>query len=642
MEGSLVGLALDNFLARFPEHRKNGKGFVVLCPAHNDHTPSLYIEDVGDKILVKCRAGCDTRRAVELAGATMPELFEKHWSKSNGSHEGRPSTGGRGQGWPTGTIDEYYDYTDENNITLYQTVRWRDPKDFRQRRPKHLHRDPGESAQYIWNLDGVRMVLYNLIEVIAARRYGHRIYVTEGEKDAKNLKSLGLTATTTALGASSPWLPVYTDQLAGAAEVILLPHNDEPGRKKALQIRDAICDYVGCVKVLDLPDVPDKGGDVSDWIAKGGTKDQLEQLADQATPHITPSQRLTSIKMALDTFVEKPFRKPRSLLGEGLVSEGDLFFLYGRPGLGKTYFTLQTILELAQGKGVCGLAPPENGPLRIGVLELELTAYWLQQRILKMIGDGPRAFLRQIEVVARPELMGAFDLITDDWKALHRWCQESALDVLFIDALSRAHTRNENQSVDFGPVLQRLDDVRFQTGTAIGCIHHEPKMTGDAKERDDMDALRGSARMQSDPNTLIRLVKIEKGPYFNLRFPKANNAPESEKETIWMLRRKDGGFEVTDAPADKRDANIEKVRDALFRSGGQGLTTEELAKVTELSEPTVRKHARSIKAEELEETNGKVGRAKKTWTRWRLRMTEESQSDFLQSERDGEQYETGI
>jgi hypothetical protein len=39
--------------------RSAGHGrYVACCPAHDDKTPSLSIRDAGDKVLVRCHAGC--------------------------------------------------------------------------------------------------------------------------------------------------------------------------------------------------------------------------------------------------------------------------------------------------------------------------------------------------------------------------------------------------------------------------------------------------------------------------------------------------------------------------------------------------------------------------------------------------------
>jgi putative DNA primase/helicase len=45
--------------------RKAGGGWTARCPAHNDHTPSLSIQDSEEnKVLVRCHAGCDQERVI--------------------------------------------------------------------------------------------------------------------------------------------------------------------------------------------------------------------------------------------------------------------------------------------------------------------------------------------------------------------------------------------------------------------------------------------------------------------------------------------------------------------------------------------------------------------------------------------------
>src|SRR4030095_16983762 len=72
-----------------------------------------------------------------------------------------------------------YDYTDEAGKLLFQCVRYQ-PKDFRQRQPD------GKGG-WIWNLEGVRRVLYRLPEVLKSKT----VCVAEGEKDCDNLCALG-------------------------------------------------------------------------------------------------------------------------------------------------------------------------------------------------------------------------------------------------------------------------------------------------------------------------------------------------------------------------------------------------------------------------------------------------------------------
>jgi putative DNA primase/helicase len=129
-----------------------------------------------------------------------------------------------------------------------------------------------------------------------AIREGLRVWLVEGEKDADALYSLGFTATTNAGGAGK-WQPTYTQALAGA-DVVILPDNDEPGRKHATDVAARLRPVAASVRVLELPGLPPKG-DVSDWIATVGTRERLERLATGAVvlgpPPRSPQARQSAL-----------------------------------------------------------------------------------------------------------------------------------------------------------------------------------------------------------------------------------------------------------------------------------------------------------------------------------------------------------
>jgi hypothetical protein len=171
-----------------------------------------------------------------------------------------------------GRIATIYDYTDESGKLLFQTVRY-EPKGFRQRRPD------GRGG-WIWNLKGVRRVLYRLPEL--TRRASEPIFLCEGEKDAHTLEALGLLATTNPMGAGN-WRAEYSQQIRGRP-VVCLPDNDPPtdengklhykGQKHMAAVAADLI-RVGCeTRIIELPE----GKDVSDWVASGGTPEQLQRL----------------------------------------------------------------------------------------------------------------------------------------------------------------------------------------------------------------------------------------------------------------------------------------------------------------------------------------------------------------------------
>jgi len=139
----------------------------------------------------------------------MTDLFER----SNGK--------GKSQ------IAATYNYTDEGGDLLFQAVRM-EPKDFRFRRPDG-------NGGWIWNMKGVRRVLYNLPGVLATVADGGTVYVVEGEKDADRINALpdaGNIIATTNPGGAGKWRREYSEMLLGA-NVVIVQDKDDPGRKHA-------------------------------------------------------------------------------------------------------------------------------------------------------------------------------------------------------------------------------------------------------------------------------------------------------------------------------------------------------------------------------------------------------------------------
>ena len=143
-----------------------------------------------------------------------------------------------------------------------------DPKSFRQRKPD------GKGG-WTNKLDGVRQVPYRLPQLLQAVAEKQAVFIVEGEKDGNNLVKLGFVATCNAGGAGK-WPTELVPPFKGA-NIIIIPDNDKSGRNHCRVVGEALKDVAASIHVLELPDLPEKG-DVSDWIAAGGTADQLRAL----------------------------------------------------------------------------------------------------------------------------------------------------------------------------------------------------------------------------------------------------------------------------------------------------------------------------------------------------------------------------
>ncbi|MFZ4773715.1 MAG: phage/plasmid primase, P4 family [Terrimicrobiaceae bacterium] len=243
-------LELDgpSILSRLNGVKKTLNGWEAQCPAHDDNHASLSIAMTDDgKTLLKCQAGCDTATITKAVDMGMKDLFPSKESTKS-----------------IGKIVAEYNYHDEHGTILFQCVRYH-PKTFRQRQPDR-------NGGWIWDLKGVRLVLYRLPELLASKEL---VFIVEGEKDADNLTRLGLVGTCNPMGAGK-WRKDYTHFFKNR-RVFIIPDKDEPGRKHANAVNAALSAVAESVLVLELPGA---GKDFSDWVANGGTRQQLLEMTE--------------------------------------------------------------------------------------------------------------------------------------------------------------------------------------------------------------------------------------------------------------------------------------------------------------------------------------------------------------------------
>jgi putative DNA primase/helicase len=287
-------------------HKANGK---VHCPtpSHIDLHPSFSVDSGRNgKVLVKCQSQCRDNQDLPINALKSKGL----WPSSN--WEGKPKL----------NIIKTYDYQDPTGKMVYQVCRT-DAKEFPQRRP-----DPAQPGKWIWKMAGVTRYPYRLPQVLKA----DTVFVVEGEKDADNLAEQGLTGTTNPGGASKPgerqkWLPEFNQYFEGKS-VVIFPDNDPPGTAHALDVARHLHGVAASVKVVELPNLPEKG-DVSDWLNGGGTMEQLVALVE-AAPEYDQAQEPEAEIPAPEDDGKKPTQAEILI---SLASHGEFFHDYHKLGL---------------------------------------------------------------------------------------------------------------------------------------------------------------------------------------------------------------------------------------------------------------------------------------------------------------------
>jgi AAA domain/CHC2 zinc finger len=292
----------------------------------------------GDAIaLVMALDGCDFHAAVSsLAGST-----------ANGHAAPQPKK-------------TYFDYPGPDGALLYQVER----EDLPDGSKKIRQRRPDGKGGWVWNLGGVNPVPYRLPELLEALADGRTIVIAEGEAKADLLWSWNVPATCNSGGAGK-WRAQHSAYLSGA-DVVILPDNDEPGRRHAEIVAASLMEAGATVRVLDLPGLPEKG-DLIDWAAAGGTREQLDVLIENTArpwaaearpngedprdngPETRAPKKPKMVAEWFDEAADSALSDPVNALIEDLLDEGALSVIYGDSGSGKTFAALDTAFHVSAG-----------------------------------------------------------------------------------------------------------------------------------------------------------------------------------------------------------------------------------------------------------------------------------------------------
>jgi AAA domain len=246
----------------------------------------------------------------------------------------------------------YFDYPDETGTVIYQIER---TDYYDGRKKKFLQRRPDGNGGWIWNLEGVRPVPYRLPELLEALARDRTVAIVEGEAKVDLLWSWNIPATCNSGGAQK-WKAEHSAYLSGA-DIVILPDNDAAGRLHLDAVAVSLKEAGASVRVLDLPGLGAKG-DVIDWAAAGGTREQLDDLientarpwAAEARPNADarepkkPPSRVIGAKTFMRSYV------PISYTLGGILPSGYLYGLTAKQGSGKTAWKIAATIAVAMNR----------------------------------------------------------------------------------------------------------------------------------------------------------------------------------------------------------------------------------------------------------------------------------------------------
>jgi len=422
---------------------------------------------------------------------------------------------------PARFMSAVYDYIDDQGEVRYQVRRF-EPKTFRQCRPD------GKGG-WLFNMDGVEALPYNLHHMIT--NPDAPIFIVEGEKAAQRLSKLGLVATTSHGGAKK-WQPVLNQYFAGR-NVVVLADNDDAGREHADIVIGNLFGVAGRIKRVELDGLPPKG-DIVDWLDSGkGLEDLTAAVKAAPTVAEAPAVEAEAEDYNNDNndgdyfdFVDEDYLMNMPpiewAVGEGddgLITAHGLSMIYGPPGSGKSFISLDMALCQAHGIDWQGIETKQGDVLYIagegvGGLGKRVKAW----KSTHGLGTSGHFHMLPLAVNMRDQaevekLIRSIDRLGRKWTAV------------YIDTLARAMLgADENSSTETGLVISAADAIRNHVQCAVVFVHH----SGKAVERGS----RGSSAILGAVDTSVVVSKDEN--YITMRVEKQKDAEPMADLTLEM------------------------------------------------------------------------------------------------------------
>jgi hypothetical protein len=293
------------------------------------------------------------------------------------------------------------------------------------------------------------------------------VLLCEGEKDVNTAVRYGFTATCNPGGAGK-WQPELTQHFQGKQRVCLMEDNDAAGAKHTTTVLNALRGVVPAIGVVRFPELP-RGGDLSDFFERGGTKTGL----------------LIRIEEAFKAAIAKPYIM-RNLSGVALTEQrwlwpyhlpiGALELMAGQPGIGKGLVHCDLIARTTTGRAWPD-GEPGGEPKRVIVLTAEDRAEDYRRRCAAAEADLNKVEI--FEAVRRNEREGLF-LLSEDLDKLEMACKDFGdVGLVTIDPITSfmGHGKgfDSHRATDVRSQLHPLSKLAERLDIAFALLTHPPK-----------------------------------------------------------------------------------------------------------------------------------------------------------------------
>ena len=539
---------LELVLSKLPSAKRSGKGWTAQCPAHDDHSPSLAINEGDDaRALVKCFAGCTAESIVDAMGLTMRDLMPDDGVFRRERRAQTHATGkavslseitrsleagiqrDNGDGWRLATT---YDYPGNAKVLRFEGID-ADGKPEKTCRPIHLN---GDGWKMGWPAKERKPLYFG--DVVDPSK---PVYDVEGEKAANAASGIGLNVVTSSHGSNSASKTDWST-IAACNDLIILRDNNDAGLKYAedvAQIHHAQ-NPSARIRIVLLPGLPD-GGDIADFIdeREGSDADELRTIvmecADAAVdwkPQGVAGDCGGGLIVRRASDIET---RPVDWFWRPMLVAGGINMFIGMPDVGKGVVVTDIVARKSRGDSW----PPINGQRlnstrgSVAVLSMEDSPETTIVPRLRAAGaDLDRVLI--VDGVYRPSDEGtrvrdSFDISRDVQRleALRKANPDLALVTIdpmdsYINAKVDTNIGNKARAA-----LWPLKEWAESTGVMVLIVHHFNKSVS----TNAMDKVSGARSFGALPRSVWAMGRDETGERTIIAPVKMNLVKQEEKRS---------------------------------------------------------------------------------------------------------------
>lgn len=377
---------LERVLTRLNKVQKSLKGWIALCPAHDDQHPSLSIGLGKDgQVLLHCFAGCTFESIMQALNLQPSDLFPVDPAQSPHHKE------------KVQHVISLLDMAQAKKIPWKFLCNLGIIEEFRGLRIPYYALDGTRAPRYrirtavvaregsYWNKGPGDIIPYGLERLEEARQAGFLVLV-EGESDCWTLWYHGFPAL--GLPGAEMTNKLKEEYLTDIHRLYVIRESDAAGTKFVEDIARLLTtwNWEGTAYMVSLPDAKDPNElHQQDW---KGFKVAFQHVLDKAQPmyHLEPAPSLafpsvmTLEGLLVESYMQTHWTVP-NLLPEGLLLLG------GKPKQGKSWFALALALAIAAGGTILDTYLATQGEVLF--LGLEDTERRLQARSKQLLSALP-------------------------------------------------------------------------------------------------------------------------------------------------------------------------------------------------------------------------------------------------------------